>query len=505
MGITSFKFLCFFALVLILYYLVPVFTKKKGQWVVLLAASVAYYLLSGNGALILYPVAASFVTWLLLRILSGTGEKELVKRRIILGTELTLLLGVLIILKYLKLTAGGSLLTPLGLSFYTFILLGYFIEVYNGIGKAQGSFLKTALYGMYFPLMISGPIMKTREDGEQFFEYHPLDYKNITFGMQRMLWGFFKELVISERLATVVNTIYGNDTQYQGAYIWLGTLCFAFQLYTNFSGCMDIVIGLSECFGIILPENFRTPFFAKNISEYWRRWHITLGSWMKDNVFYPLLRSKPITSLGKLLKNKIGKKKGKQYTTYVAMFILWFCVGMWHGGEFKYVIGSGLLHWTYIVIGELTLPLFTWLFADKMHIDLKSKFADRVRVVRTFFLVLIGDLFFRSDNVPHALRMLKESVSVFNPGILVDGSLLNLGLDIIEWGIVIVSMAILICVSVLNYRMEEAGEKKNVRMLIAERPVVIRWILYVGFLFYVILLAKYGPGYSAAEFIYKDF
>ena len=353
--------------------------------------------------------------------------------------------------------------------------------------------------------MISGPIMKTREDGEQFFEYHPLDYKNITFGMQRMLWGFFKELVISERLAAVVNTIYGNDTQYQGAYIWLGTLCFALQLYTNFSGCMDIVIGLSECFGIILPENFRTPFFAKNISEYWRRWHITLGSWMKDNVFYPLLRTKMIMGLGKTLKKKFGKKRGKNLTTYIAMFILWFSVGMWHGGEAKYVIGSGLLHWAYIVIGEVTLPFFTWLFAEKMHIDLKSKFADRVRVVRTFFLVLIGDLFFRSDNVPHALRMLKESVTVFNPGIFADGSLLNLGIDIYDWGIVIVSMAILICVSVLNYRMEEAGEKKNVRMLIAERPTVIRWILYVGFLFYVILLAKYGPGYSAAEFIYKDF
>ena len=161
---------------------------------------------------------------------------------------------------------------------------------------------------MYFPVMISGPIFQTRQSGDQFFEHHPLDYKNITFGIQRMLWGFFKELVISERLATVVNTIYDNDTQYQGAYIWLGTVCFAFQLYTNFSGCMDIVIGISETFGIVLPENFKTPFFAKNISEYWRRWHATLGTWMKDNVFYPLLRSKMITSLGKTLKGKLGKK-----------------------------------------------------------------------------------------------------------------------------------------------------------------------------------------------------
>ncbi|MBQ7615491.1 MAG: MBOAT family protein [Butyrivibrio sp.] len=515
MGITSFYFLCFFALVLFIYYLVPLFTGKKGQWVVLLLASVAYYLLSGNGILILYPLLASLVTWILLRLLSGTTEEQVVKRRILLAAELTVLLGILVGLKYTKLINGGNLATPLGLSFYTFILLGYFIEVYNGIGKAQKSFLKTALFGLYFPVMISGPIIKTREAGDQFFEYHPLDYKNITFGVQRMLWGFFKELVISERLAVVVNTIYNNDTQYPGAYIWLGTVCFAFQLYTNFSGCMDIVIGISETFGIILPENFKNPFLSKNISEYWRRWHATLGTWMKDNVFYPLLRSKAITSLGKSLKKSLGKKKGKQVTTYVAMFILWLSVGLWHGGEMKYVIGSGLLHWAYIVIGEVTLPFFTWLFADKLHMDLKSKSTDAFRVVRTFFLVCIGDLFFRSDNVPHALRLLKESVQVFNIRVLFDGSIFNLGLDFIEWGILVVSLAILIAVSIIQHKMELSQEGKledtkykgynNLREFIAAKKTWVRWAIYIGFFFYCILLAEYGPGYSAAEFIYKDF
>jgi D-alanyl-lipoteichoic acid acyltransferase DltB (MBOAT superfamily) len=278
---------------------------------------------------------------------------------------------------------------------------------------------------------------------------------------------------------------------------------------------MDIVIGLSETFGIILPENFKTPFLAKNISEYWRRWHATLGTWMKDNVFYPLLRTKAIMGLGARLKKSLGKKKGKQYTTYVAMFILWLSVGLWHGGEMKYVIGSGLLHWAYIVIGELTLPFFTWLFAEKLHMDLKSNGANAFRVARTFFLVCIGDLFFRSDNVPHALRMLGESVSVFNPGIFFDGSLLNLGLDLIEWGILLVSLAILITVSVLQYRMELCAEGKlensslkgfeNVRQLLASKGIVLRWAVLIALFFYCILLAEYGPGFSAAEFIYKDF
>ena len=121
---------------------------------------------------------------------------------------------------------------------------------------------------MFFPVMVSGPILRYREDGEQFFEPHPFDYKQVTQGMQRMLWGFFKELVISERMALIVNTIYGNYEAYPGVYIWLGTVAFAFQLYTNFSGGMDIVLGLAQTFGLKLPENFRRPFFSKNISEY---------------------------------------------------------------------------------------------------------------------------------------------------------------------------------------------------------------------------------------------
>lgn len=510
MGLTTFDFLCFFALLLIAYYTLPLLAKGRGQWVILLIASFAYFYAnvrtSGNYFLVLYPLGSSFVTWLLLLLLSKVSEEDIVKRRIVLSAEFLVLLGILIALKYVKLITGGNIATPLGLSFYTFILLGYFIEVYNGIGVRQKSFLKTCLYGMFFPVMISGPIMKTRDSGEQFFETHRFDYKNVTFGLQRMLWGFFKELVISVRLAVVVNTIYNNDTEYPGAYIMLGTVCFAFQLYTNFSGCMDIVIGMAECFGIVLPENFTTPFFAKNISEYWRRWHITLGVWMKDNVFYPLLRTKMITNLGKTLKKKMGKKKGKQYTTYVAMFILWFSVGMWHGGEPKYVIGSGLLHWAYIVLGEITLPFFTWLFATKMHINMQSKFADVVRVIRTFILVCIGDLFFRADSVPHALRMLKESVTVFNPQIFVNGSLLNLGLDIYSWGVLLVSLAILITVSTIQYRMENSeGEYHSVRELIASKGIVLRWIILFALLFYCIFLAEYGPGYSAAEFIYKDF
>lgn len=508
MEITSFYFLCFYAIVLLLYYIVP----GKLQWLVLTGASIAFYLLSGNVLLVLYPLAAVFVTWVLLLMLKRAGKENLRSRRVLLAAETAALLGVLAILKYTSFIGIEGILVPLGLSFYTFIILGYFIDCYNGICEIQTSFFKTALYGMFFPLMISGPIVPMRDYGEQFFKPHKLKYENITFGMQRMLWGFFKELVISKRLALVVNTVYGNDTAYNGPYIWLAAVCFSFQLYTNFSGCMDIVIGLSETFGLRLPENFDTPFLAKSISEYWRRWHITLGVWMKEHVFYPILKSELFIKQAAFFKSRFGKKRGKKLNTYLAMLILWSAVGLWHGGHIKYIIGSGVLHWFYIVMGECTLPFWTWLFAEKMHINMKSRFSDVIRVIRTFFLVNIGFVFFEASSVGQALRMLREGLMPGDGSFFMSEGIFKLGLDPIEWTITLFSLTMLIITSVIQYRKSKASAEKGIeydyhgiRKSIAGKRLPVRWLLWMSLLFFVILLGEYGPGYSATEFIYQGF
>ncbi|MBO5208776.1 MAG: MBOAT family protein [Lachnospiraceae bacterium] len=509
MGITSFYFLCFFAVILVVYYLIP----KKCQWMFLLLCSVAYYLLTDNGILILYPAASVAACYIGTRIMASTEDVK--KRKNALLFVIIVNIGILVALKYVNfgintvngivglfghsdnLINGLSLLVPLGVSFYTFSLIGYVMDVYYGLAKPQCNFGKLALYGMYFPTIISGPILKYRECGEQFFEPHAFDYVKVTRGIQRMLWGLLKKLVISERLRVLVDTVYGQYDNYPGAFIWVATICYAFQLYTDFSGCMDIVVGMSESFGITLPENFQTPFFSKSISEYWRRWHITLGVWMKDYVFYPVLRSRFFTNLNKSWKEKFGKKKGKQYTTFAAMFVLWFTVGVWHGGDWKFVIGSGLLHWFYIVMEELLEPPCAKAM-DKLHINPKGKVVDGVRVLRTFFLVCIGDLFFRADSVGDALAMLKGAVTTWNPEILWNGALLNLGLDWIEMGIMVVSLLLLLFVSVLQ-------QKGSVRDRIAGWKLPVRWIIWYALLFYVILLGYYGPGFSAAEFIYQGF
>lgn len=514
MSITSFYFLIFYLIVFLCYYLLP----ARCQWIVLLTASVVYYVCSDNGILILYPLLAVAVSWLGIRIMTKTpqGEENGEKRRkrallfVILGN-----VGILFLLKYMNFginTINGiaslfgagegvlsrlNWLVPLGISYYSLSLIGYVTDIYYGIADPPKNIFRLALYGMFFPCMLSGPILRYREDGAQFFEPHAFDYVQVTGGMQRMVWGFFKVLVISERMALVVNTVYGDYQSYPGIYIWIGTVAFAFQLYTNFSGGMDISIGMAQTFGLKLPENFDRPFFSKTISEYWRRWHITLGVWMKEYVFYPLLRSAAFVKLGKWLRGKYGKKRGKQLTTFAGMFLLWFAVGIWHGGDWKYVIGSGLLHWMYIVCGELLEPWYAK-GMEKLHVDPKARWVDGLRIARTFFLANLGFVFFRAADVGSACEMLRSAVTVFNPGVLVDGSLFTLGLDWIECTVAVVSLLLLFTVSVLQ-------GKGSVREAIGRKCLILRWIIWYALLFYVILLGYYGPGFSAAEFIYQGF
>ncbi len=511
MGITSFYFLCFFAAILILYYVIP----GRMQWGLLLVCSIAYYLLSGNGMLIVYPIVSVTACYAGIRLLTAVPEQEGKRRRMILALTIMVNIGILVVLKYVnfaiytidgiaslfgsseELIKSVDFLIPLGVSFYTFSLLGYVVDVYYGIAEPQRNYLKLMLYGMYFPVIISGPILKYREHGEQFFTPHAFDYRRVTRGLQRMVWGLFKKLVIAERLGMLVDTVYGGYAGYPGMFIWVATACYAFQLYTDFSGCMDIVLGMSESLGILLPENFQTPFFAGSIAEYWRRWHITLGVWMKEYVFYPVLRTKFFTNLNKSWKKRFGKKKGKQYATFVAMFVLWLTVGIWHGGDWKFVIGSGLLHWFYIVMEELLAPPCARLM-EKMHIDSKGKVIGVIRIVRTFFLVCIGDLFFRAASVQDAVSMLRNAVSVWNLYVLWDGSLLGLGLDLIEMCIAAGALLLLYIVSLLQ-------TKGSVRDRIAGKALPVRWIIWYALLFAVILFGCYGPGYSAGEFIYQGF
>lgn len=509
MQITSFAFLCFFAAVLLLYYIVP----KKIQWAFLLAVSIGYFLTAGELWMIIYPVLAIITVYF--GALYVDRVKEQKKRKAVLSLVVVFCLLMLAVLKYCNFgiyTYNGfaqriSVLpecllkvdvpVPLGISFYTLALLGYLFDVYYEIGRPQRNFFKFALFGLYFPVLVSGPIIRYRDVEDQLYAPHKLDYTRITYGFQRMLWGYFKKLVIAERMAVIVNTVYGNPASYPGMYIFLATICFAFQLYADFSGGMDIVIGVSETFGIKIAENFRTPYFSKSIQEFWRRWHITLGEWLKDYLFYPLLRTRVFTGLQEKCKKKFGKKTGKKIAVYPAMFLLWFAVGMWHGGSWKFIIGSGLLHWFYIVSGELLEPLWAKL-RRVFRVSEEGRAFTLFRQVRTFLLVCAGFVFFRAASFTEGLKIYQYLFTAWNPQVLWNGGMLSLGLDFVELTIAVVSLLILLTVSLLQ-------EKGSVRDRIAGKNIAVRWIIWYALLFYVILLGYYGPGYNVTEFIYQGF
>ena len=506
MGITSLNFIGFILAVLVLYYILP----AKFRWPFLLICNLAYMCLSGEYYLVIYPLATVLAAWICTnRMVQSPDKKRL------LYIALAANIGVLVIFKYLNLGVytcnafaqifGGkeSLLEPLrfaapvGLSFYTMSVLSYIFDVYYEICEPEKNYFKLLMYGSYFPLLVSGPIVRYKDMSQKLFAGKGFDYKNLTYGAQRVLFGFFKVLVISERLSVVVAAVFEDHASYPGIYILLGITGFALQLYTNFSGSMDIIMGLSEALGIELPENFRQPFFSETVQEFWQRWHITLGGWLKDYVLYPILRTQTFMALPGKWKEKCGKKKAKQYTTFIAMAILWLISGLWHGGAWKYIWGTGMLQCLYIIIGETGSPLFTKI-RETLHINEKS-FGHRIfRKIRTFLLISVGFTFFNAGSLREGFDilycMLRPSTFCYK----LSDELAGLGLDYKEWAILLFSLLLL-------WLAELAQTKKALRERLADMPIVLRWILLYAGVYYVVIFGSYGPGYSAAQFIYQGF
>ena len=389
MSITSFYFLCLFALALLLYYLVP----KKVQWPLLLLLSIGYFLTSAEVRdshawyLILYPMAAVGAVWGAAILIDRTKEQK--KKLAALICAVLFCVGLLCTLKFFHL----GLLAPMGISFYTLTLLGYLFDVYYEIGPVQRNYGKLLLFCCYFPTMISGPIMKYSDMEKQMYTGHKLDYRNVTFGMQRMLLGFFKKLVISERTAILANEIFNNYEKYSGVSIWVGAAAFTMQLYTDFDGCMDIVLGISECFGIRLPENFRYPYCADSITDFWRRWHISLSTWFRDYLYIPLG----------------GNRKGI-LRTMANKLLVFLATGLWHG--------TG---WTFVLWGLWHGLLSCMETALQLPGKLKNRWYGHVYAL---FAVILGFAVFRAADVSQAGALLGAMLTGFSPDVVCRAALL---------------------------------------------------------------------------------
>ena len=484
MSFTSYSFLLFTAAVLILYYIIP----RRGQWILLLAASYVFYLASGIGNLF-FILLTTVTTYVTARIMAGVQEKEnrktaKQKNRKWVWICLGINFGLLAVCK-VRFTFDNILL-PMGISFYMFQSMGYVLDVYRDSVKAEKNPLKLALFVSFFPQLVQGPISKYNQLAPQLCAPHAFDGKNVSFGLQRMLWGYFKKLVIADRIAVAVLALRGPE--HTGMSFFVLTLFYAIQIYGDFTGGIDMAIGLSEALGIRLPENFVRPFFSKNIAEYWRRWHITLGEWMKDYIFYPISVSGPMRKLSKAARKK-WNKFGKRLPVYVASFATWFCTGIWHGITPNFLLW-GMMNCVVIVISEELAPLYEK-FHNRFHLKQKGWYGvfEMLRMFLLMNMIRIVDLF---PNVGEYFRRMGTMFSSFRVPFM------ELGLSGLDYGILMGGCAVMFLVSLIQ---EKRG---SVRELLWERTW-LRYGLIFALLLAVLLMGSYGIGYDAGNFIYNQF
>lgn len=530
MFFTSYEFFGFIVVLFVLYYLVP----KKMQWPLLLLASYIFYFVAGPEYLI-YILVTTVTTWFAAYMMGRNQEKQalyLKEHKAEMSREerkaykesrhkvqlrwivccLLFNIGVLAVVKYTNffisnvngiLDAFGqtgrlsfvTLALPLGISFYTFQAMGYLIDVYRGTVPAEKNFFKFALFVSFFPQLIQGPISRFGDLSKTLYEPHSFDKKTVSYGLQRMLWGYFKKLVIADRILAAVSCIIGEPDTYHGAYAFLGMLFYTVQLYADFTGGIDITIGIAQVMGITVQENFHRPYFSKSLKEYWRRWHISMCTWFKDYIFYPVSVCKPMQKFSKFTRKHLGENIGKKLPVYASSFVVWFATGIWHGASWNFVVW-GLANWFVLMVSEELEPLY-----GRFHsrFSIGRTWGYKVfTVVRTFALICALNLFDCYAAVSTTFRMFGSMFTADNWSILWDGSLLNLGMNLADYAVLAVGILVVFAVSLV----QRSG---SVRGKIAAKPYPVRVCVWFGLFLLVLLLGTYGIGYDSSQFIYNRF
>ena len=487
MQFNSIQFIIFFIFVIVFYFIL----SHKYRWILLLFSSYYFYMCWKPEYifLILFSTIVDYYCGLKME-----GTQNRTYKKLFLTLSLFTNLSVLFAFKYLNFFSDSiryilnefnifynipyfNVLLPVGISFYTFQTLSYTIDVYRGQKKAEKHLGIFALYVSFFPQLVAGPIERSTRLLPQLKKENSFDYLRFKNGLLLMLWGFFKKIVIADRLAVLVNTVYNNPIDYQGITLIIATIFFAFQIYCDFSAYSDIAIGASKIMGYDLMKNFNRPYFSKSIAEFWRRWHISLGSWFRDYLYF---------FLG-------GNKKG-QLIWYKNLMLVFLISGLWHGANWTFVIW-GFLHGFYMIFSIVVKNIKKYIFGV-LNINEKMYLVKFSKVFITFILVDFAWIFFRSNSLNDAIYIVKN-LFIFNINVLYDKSLHNLGLDEKDLYLSILLILFLIIVQI---------KQKNIDIIdyINTKPFYIRWSFYFIGIFSIITFGYYGQG-NESQFIYFQF
>lgn len=524
MSYTAFPFLIFMIVTSLLYFLVP----GRMRWCVLLTASYVFYFLSSK-LLILSLLATTVCVYLcglalgrinaqfaLAKKTAAQEEKKILRQRAVRRKKRVVLLavlvnfGLLLFFKYFNFfgetvnSAFGlfsdlspvphlNLLMPMGISYYTLQAVGYVVDVYRGKEAPDRHFGRLALFLAFFPQMVEGPIGRYGQLARQLYEPHYANVENLVRGMEMILWGLFKKMVVADRAGIFVDAVFHEGAAYTGFPVMLAVLLYTVQIYADFSGVMDIVSGVARLFGIQLAQNFRRPFFSASVQEFWRRWHITLGAWLRDYVFYPVSLSKPVLALGKAAKKRFKGHVGRQLPALCALFFVWFGNGLWHGAGWKYIV-YGLYYYAIMAAGTLCEPLCVKAL-HVLRIHREGAPWHCFQVLRTCVFVYIGMLIFRAPSLGEA----GAALAAMFQGPFLGGSLVMPDFGAADWVVLSAGVLLMLAVSIL----QERGV--SVRVLVAQRSLPVRWSVYFAALFAIILFGVYGDGYQVGTFLYGQF
>lgn len=501
------------------------------RWVLLIFSYLFFYAISGK--LLIYLIASTLSIhhigiWLsdvqseydTLRKGADKEQKKQLKassekkQRNIMILAVVLHIGLLLLLKYspfvitninrLFALLGLSLsleipafLIPIGISFYTLQAVSYLFDVYRRKIPADRNLMRLALFMSFFPQIMEGPICRYSDTAMSLWNAEKIRYENVVSGAQRILFGVMKKLVVADRLNLLIENIFSQYDNYNGFVIALGMFGYTLELYMDFSGTMDVVIGSAEIFGIKLPENFQRPFFSKTISEFWKRWHITLGTWFKDYIFFPVSMSKPMKKLTSKARKKLGNHFGPLVSGSIALFCVWLGNGVWHGAGWHYIF-FGLYHFALILGGNIIEPGVIAV-TQKLHIHRDSFWYRAMQIIRTSILVCIGELFFRAEGLIAGFKMFYKMVTDFSLAPLRDGSLFNFGMDRHDYLIILISVVLLFVIGIL----QEKGIQ--LRASIAKKNIALQFGIYYALILFIIVFGAYGSGYVAVDPIYAGF
>ncbi len=490
---SALEFVGFTAVVLLLYYLLP----RRAQGAVLLAANIFYSLSAGFSCFI------SLLGVTLSAFFSSAAIKRKKDRRA-LALGLTLTLSSFVFVKLFSILESASVVFrvgdggTLGLAFYSLSAAGYLIDLYRGKAEREKSFLRLFLFVGFFPCMRLGPISRYRQLAPQLNTHHAPLWDNIVSGAIRMLWGYFKKLVVADTALVAVRAIVAAPQRYGGGYILFLIILYSVAIYADFTGGVDIALGVGRMLGISLVENFNRPFSSESVREYWKRWHVTLGAWFTDYIFYPLSISRPMRAISKRLRKSKYRKIGKKLPVYIALIFTWLLTGAWHGLSLNF-ISWGLTNAAVIIAAQELLPLSAQ-FHQK-HPTLREKRAWRLFCIARTFLIIGAIRLFDLWGSPAIASRAIASIFFDARGWkdLLGGGLLSLGLSLPEWIALTVGVAFICVVGKLDFKND--GKTRDI---VTKKPLAAT-LSIVLLATVTIIFGSYGVGFDESSFIYSQF